>query len=188
MRSVTAPYLASRPRCPTQTMRRRYDQAGCLTERVRRKPYSIILFDEIEKAAKSVQMVLLQLLDEGKSTDGQGRQIDFRQTIVVLTSNIGQEYLIEPGATTPDGKLTETTKAKIARAVQASLAPELINRIDEQIFYNRLSVDPLRGIVDIRLKEIQDRLADCRVRLDVTQDAKEWLSTNGWSEAYGARL
>ena len=188
MRSVTAPYLASRPRCPTQTMRRRYDQAGCLTERVRRKPYSIILFDEIEKAAKSVQMVLLQLLDEGKSTDGQGRQIDFMHTIVVLTSNIGQEYPIEPGATTSDGKLTETTKAKIARAVQASLAPELINRIDEQIFYNRLSVDPLRGIVDIRLKEIQDRLADCRVRLDVTQDAKEWLSTNGWSEAYGARL
>ncbi len=164
-----------------------FDQATQLTERVRRKPYSIILFDEIEKAAKAVQMVLLQILDEGKLTDSQGRTVDFRQTIVVMTSNLGAEVLAEPGATTSDGKLTETSRAAMMRAVQASLAPELINRIDEQLYYNRLSRDSLRGIVDIRLAEIRTRLSDRRVQLVVRDHAKEWLATNGYSEVYGAR-
>ncbi|KDN52082.1 P-loop containing nucleoside triphosphate hydrolase protein [Tilletiaria anomala UBC 951] len=164
-----------------------YDQAGGLTERVRRKPYSIILFDEIEKAARSVQMVLLQILDEGKLTDAQGRQVDFRQTIVVCTSNLGAEVLSESGATTPDGKLTCRAKESVSSAVQHALPPELLNRFDEILHYNRLSRDSLRGIVDIRLKEIQARLTDRRIELAVDDGAKQWLATNGYSDIYGAR-
>ena len=164
-----------------------FDQGGGLTERVRRKPYSIILFDELEKASYAVQMALLQILDEGKLTDGQGRVVDFKQTIVCATSNLGAEFLGEPGATTDDGKPTPATRDKISRAVAAALPPELLNRIDEQLFYNRLSPDSLRGIVDIRLSEIQQRLVDRRIRLDVDAVAKTWLARRGHSEVYGAR-
>lgn len=164
-----------------------HEEAGQLTEQVRRRPYSIVLFDEIEKAARSVQMMLLQILEEGKLADSQGRQVDFRNTIIVLTSNLGAEALYEPGAVDEAGQMTKRAKDGVIRAIQEALAPELINRIDEQLIFNRLSPSTLRDIVDIRLKEVAQRLAPQRIRIDVTDEAKVWLAEHGYEPKYGAR-
>ena len=165
-----------------------YEQAGQLTEQVRRKPYSIVLFDEIEKANRTVQMMLLQILEEGKLQDSQGRIVDFRNTIIVLTSNLGAEAMYEDGAVDEEtGQLTDKAREGVQRAIQAHLAPELINRIDDILFFNRLSPASLGGIVDIRLKEAGTRLASQRMSLDVSPDARSWLATNGYEPQYGAR-
>jgi ATP-dependent Clp protease ATP-binding subunit ClpB len=165
-----------------------YEEAGQLTEAVRRKPYSIVLFDEIEKANRTVQMMLLQILEEGKLQDSQGRVVDFRNTIIAMTSNLGAEIMYEPGAVDEEtGQLTEKAKEGMQRAIQAHLAPELINRIDDQLFFNRLSPLSLRGIVDIRLKEAGTRLVSQRISLDVSMEAKDWLAKNGYEPQYGAR-
>lgn len=129
--------------------------------------------------------MLLQVLDEGFLTDAQGRKVDFRSTIIVLTSNLGQDILIDDA--TPEGPITPETKAKVMEIVQQTYPPEFLNRIDEFIIFQRLSREAIRDIVDIRLKELQERLMDRRITLDVDPEAKEWLSKNGYDYRYGAR-
>ncbi|RPB13301.1 P-loop containing nucleoside triphosphate hydrolase protein [Morchella conica CCBAS932] len=162
-----------------------YEDAGQLTEAVRRKPYAVLLFDEFEKAHRDISSLLLQVLDEGFLTDAQGRKVDFRSTIIVLTSNLGQDILIDDA--TPEGPITPETKAKVMEIVQHTYPPEFLNRIDEFIVFQRLSREAIRDIVDIRLKELQERLLDRRITLDVDPEAKEWLSKNGYDYRYGAR-
>ncbi|AET40319.1 chaperone ATPase HSP78 Ecym_5581 [Eremothecium cymbalariae DBVPG len=163
------------------------ESGGQLTEAVRRKPYAVVLFDEFEKAHPDICKVLLQVLDEGKLTDSQGHHVDFRNTIIVMTSNIGQDILLNDQELGTDGKVSDSTKTRVLDAVKRSYPPEFINRIDDLLVFNRLSKDVLRSIVDIRLKEIQERLADKRMSLKLTADAKEWLTERGYDPAYGAR-
>ncbi|EED24182.1 heat shock protein/chaperonin HSP78, putative [Talaromyces stipitatus ATCC 10500] len=169
-----------------------YDDAGQLTEAVRRKPYAVLLFDEFEKAHRDISTLLLQVLDEGFLTDSQGHKVDFRNTIIVLTSNLGADILV--GADPlykhkiPDeGELPADIKKAVMDVVQASYPPEFLNRIDEFIIFKRLSKDALRDIVDIRLKELQARLDDRRMTLQVDDEIKQWLCEKGYDPRYGAR-
>jgi len=162
-----------------------YEDAGQLTEAVRRKPYAVLLFDEFEKAHRDISTLLLQVLDEGFLTDAQGHKIDFRNTIIVLTSNLGAETLLLDESTTAE--LSPEVKQRVMDVVQMSYPPEFLNRIDEFIIFKRLSKDALRDIVDIRLKELQSRLEDRRITLDVGADVKTWLSNKGYDPRYGAR-
>lgn len=162
-----------------------YEDAGQLTEAVRRKPYAVLLFDEFEKAHRDISTLLLQVLDEGFLTDAQGHKVDFRNTIIVLTSNLGAEALI---ADDSDGsEISPEVKKQVMDVVQASYPPEFINRLDEFIIFKRLSKEALRGIVDIRLKELQARLDDRRITLDVNDEVKDWLCDHGYDPRYGAR-
>lgn len=164
-----------------------HDAGGQLTEALRRKPFSILLFDEVEKAAKEVLTILLQLMDDGRITDGQGRVIDARNCIVIMTSNIGAEYLQR--ATTANGKIDETTKAMVKKALEDYFLPEFLNRISETIIFNRLSKAEIRKIVEVRLIEIQKRLESNgrNVKIECTHDVKNWLGTAGYNPSYGAR-
>jgi ATP-dependent Clp protease ATP-binding subunit ClpB len=164
-----------------------HDAGGQLTEALRRKPFSILLFDEVEKAAKEVLTILLQLMDDGRITDGQGRVIDARNCIVVMTSNIGAEYLQR--ATTANGKIDDTTKAMVKKALEDYFLPEFLNRISETIIFNRLSKVEIRKIVEVRLGEIQKRLESNgrNVKIDCTTEVKNWLGTAGYNPSYGAR-
>lgn len=165
-----------------------HEDAGQLTEQIRRKPYSIVLFDEIEKANRTVQQLLLQILEEGKLQDSQGRVVDFRNAIIVMTSNLGADALYMDGAVDEStGLLTDRARRGVIEAIQAALPPELINRIDEQLIFNRLSPTALRDIVDIRLREAGGRLAAQRISLDVSNEAKDWLAEHGYDARYGAR-
>ncbi|KAF8536457.1 putative heat shock protein 78, mitochondrial [Trichophaea hybrida] len=161
-----------------------YEDAGQLTEAVRRKPYAVLLFDEFEKAHRDISSLLLQVLDEGFLTDAQGRKVDFSSTIIVLTSNLGQDALI---SAPPSEQLSPETKAAVMSAVQAAYAPEFLNRIDDFIIFSPLSKEAIRDIVDIRLKELQEKLDDRRITLKVDKDAKEWLAERGYDLKYGAR-
>lgn len=163
------------------------ESGGQLTEAVRRKPYSVVLFDEFEKAHPDVCKVLLQVLDEGKLTDSQGHQVDFRNTIIVMTSNIGQDILLNDTELGEDGKVSKKTARSVIEAVKKSYPPEFVNRIDDLIVFNRLSKEVLRSIVDIRLKEIQERLNDKRMTLKLSDEAKDWLTDHGYDPLYGAR-
>ncbi|PVH87009.1 putative heat shock protein hsp98 [Cadophora sp. DSE1049] len=164
-----------------------HDAGGQLTEALRRKPFSILLFDEVEKAAKEVLTILLQLMDDGRITDGQGRVIDARNCIVVMTSNIGAEYLQR--ATTANGKIDDTTKALVTKALEDYFLPEFLNRISETIIFNRLSKNEIRKIVDVRLGEIQKRLASNgrNVTIDCSPAVRDWLGNAGYHPSYGAR-
>ncbi|TVY26339.1 Heat shock protein [Lachnellula hyalina] len=164
-----------------------HDAGGQLTEALRRKPFSILLFDEVEKAAKEVLTVLLQLMDDGRITDGQGRVVDARNCIVVMTSNLGAEYLQRP--TTKSGKIDETTKKMVEKALQDYFLPEFLNRISSTVIFNRLAQSEIRKIVDLRLVEIQKRLeANGRtVRIDCSPAVKDWLGAAGYNPQYGAR-
>jgi ATP-dependent Clp protease ATP-binding subunit ClpB len=161
-----------------------YEDAGQLTEAVRRKPYAVLLFDEFEKAHRDISSLLLQVLDEGFLTDAQGRKVDFSSTIIVLTSNLGQDALI---AAPPSETLAPETKQAVMNAVQAAYAPEFLNRIDDFIIFSPLSREAIRDIVDIRLKELQSKLDERRIVLKVDDDAKEWLAERGYDVKYGAR-
>jgi len=163
-----------------------YDDAGQLTEAVRRKPYAILLFDEFEKAHRDISTLLLQVLDEGFLTDAQGHKVDFRNTIIVLTSNLGAEALVadESAAT---AEISRETKKDVMDVVQMSYPPEFLNRLDEFILFKRLSKDALRDIVDIRLRELQARLDDRRISLSVGDEVKTWLCDKGYDPRYGAR-
>ncbi|SCU93079.1 LADA_0G01222g1_1 [Lachancea dasiensis] len=163
------------------------ESGGQLTEAVRRKPYAVVLFDEFEKAHPDVCKILLQVLDEGKLTDSQGHQVDFRNTMIVMTSNIGQDILLSDNNLGNDGKVSQETQTKVIDAMKKSYPPEFINRIDDVLVFNRLSKVVLRSIVDIRLKEIQERVADKRMKLELTEDAKTWLTDHGYDPLYGAR-
>ncbi|KAI9701278.1 MAG: Heat shock protein hsp98 [Candelina mexicana] len=164
-----------------------HDAGGQLTESLRRRPFSILLFDEVEKAAKEVLTVLLQLMDDGRITDGQGRIVDARNCIVVMTSNLGAEYLARQNA--PDGRIDPTTKEMVMTSLRNYFLPEFINRISSIVIFNRLSRREIRKIVDVRLEEIQKRLLsnDRKVRIECSEDVKDYLGSAGYSPAYGAR-
>ncbi|KAI8956470.1 heat shock protein [Daldinia sp. FL1419] len=164
-----------------------HDAGGQLTEALRRKPFSILLFDEVEKAAKEILTVLLQLMDDGRITDGQGRVVDAKNCIVVMTSNLGAEYLSRPAGR--DGKIDATTRDLVMNALRNYFLPEFLNRINSTVIFNRLTRREIRKIVDLRLEEIQKRLSDNdrNVRIEVTEEAKDYLGSAGYSPAYGAR-
>ena len=158
-----------------------YEQGGQLTEAVRRRPYSVILFDEVEKAHPEVFDVLLQVLDDGRLTDGQGRTVDFRNTILVLTSNLGSQYLVDPS-------LTVEEKEEAVRAlVRQSFKPEFVNRLDDIVVFSALSKEDLGQIVELYIDRLQKRLSDRRLELAVTPDARAWLAERGYDPIYGAR-
>ncbi|KAJ4119865.1 Heat shock protein hsp98 [Fusarium equiseti] len=164
-----------------------HDAGGQLTEALRRKPFSILLFDEVEKAAKEVLTVLLQLMDDGRITDGQGRVVDAKNCIVVMTSNLGAEYLVRPGV--KEGRVDSGTREMVMNALRNYFLPEFLNRINSVVIFNRLTRREIRKIVDIRLHEIQKRLEDNgrKVHIDVSEEAKDYLGNSGYSPAYGAR-
>ncbi|KAI5459950.1 P-loop containing nucleoside triphosphate hydrolase protein [Mariannaea sp. PMI_226] len=164
-----------------------HDSGGQLTEALRRKPFSILLFDEVEKAAKEILTVLLQLMDDGRITDGQGRVVDAKNCIVVMTSNLGAEYLTRPGA--KEGRVDPQTKDLVMGALRNYFLPEFLNRINSVVIFNRLTRREIRKIVDIRLQEIQKRLEDNgrKVTIDVSDEGKDYLGRSGYSPAYGAR-
>ncbi|THH11116.1 hypothetical protein EW145_g863 [Phellinidium pouzarii] len=160
-----------------------HDSGGQLTEYVRRKPYCIVLIDEIEKASREFVTLFLQVLDDGRLTDGQGRVVDFRNTVIIMTSNLGAAYLNDMG----DGPVKPATRTLVMGAIQGHFPPEFINRIDEVVIFRSLSRHNITKIVDIRLKEVQERLAERKMVLDVSVDAKGYLASIGYSPAYGAR-
>jgi ATP-dependent Clp protease ATP-binding subunit ClpA len=164
-----------------------HDAGGQLTEALRRRPFSILLFDEVEKAAKEVLTVLLQLMDDGRITDGQGRVVDARNCIVVMTSNLGAEYLQRPSGA--DGKIDPTTRKMVEQALQDYFLPEFLNRISKTVIFNRLTKAEIRKIVDVRLVEIQKRLEanGKNVKIDCSPAVKDYLGSAGYSPAYGAR-
>ncbi|KAK7715487.1 chaperone ATPase hsp78 [Botryosphaeria dothidea] len=170
-----------------------YDDAGQLTEAVRRKPYAILLFDEFEKAHRDISALLLQVLDEGFLTDAQGHKIDFRNTIIVLTSNLGAEVIVGDDmlhrhqVDAETGEISPQIKKSVMDIVAANYPPEFLNRLDEFIIFRRLSKDALKDIVDIRLKELQQRLDDRRISLKVPEDVKQWLCDRGYDPKFGAR-
>lgn len=158
-----------------------YEEGGQLTEAVRRRPYSVVLFDEVEKANPEVFDVLLQVLDDGRLTDGQGRTVDFKNTILIMTSNLGSQFLVQPD-------LDEDAKRKaVMDAVHAQFKPEFINRLDDLVIFHPLTREELGGIVDIQVKQVAARLTDRRITLDVTDSARKWLADTGYDPAYGAR-
>nr|MCW2728023.1 clpB [Aeromicrobium sp.] len=158
-----------------------YDEGGQLTEAVRRRPYSVVLLDEVEKAHPEVFDILLQVLDDGRLTDGQGRTVDFRNVILILTSNLGSRFLVDP-------TLDEAAKREaVMEVVKASFKPEFLNRLDEIVTFDALGTDELAHIVDLQVDAVAKRLQARRITLDVTPAAREWLALTGWDPAYGAR-
>ncbi|MFN3991277.1 MAG: ATP-dependent chaperone ClpB [Tabrizicola flagellatus] len=160
-----------------------YDEGGVLTEAVRRRPYQVVLFDEVEKAHPDVFNVLLQVLDDGRLTDGQGRVVDFKQTLIILTSNLGARALSE----LPEGADSSAAKAEVMEAVRSHFRPEFLNRLDEQIIFDRLNRADMAGIVEIQLKRLEQRLAARKITLDLDADAKAWLADEGYDPVFGAR-
>jgi len=160
-----------------------YEEGGALTEAVRRRPYQVVLFDEVEKAHPDVFNVLLQVLDDGRLTDGQGRTVDFRNTLIIMTSNLGAEYLVNLA----DGEDVDSVRDQVMAVVRASFRPEFLNRIDEVILFHRLRREDMGRIVEIQLKRLEKLLADRKIRLDLEQDAVDWLAAKGYDPAYGAR-
>ena len=162
-----------------------YEEGGQLTEAVRRKPYSVVLFDEIEKAHPDVFNILLQVLDDGRITDSQGRTVDFKNTIIILTSNLGSEYILEGiGA---NGEISEEAKNKVNSLLKKSFRPEFLNRLDEIIFYKPLRKDEISKILELLIQDLEKRLEDKHINLELTKSAKDYLIDNGYDEIYGAR-
>jgi ATP-dependent Clp protease ATP-binding subunit ClpB len=158
-----------------------YEEGGQLTEAVRRRPYTVVLLDEVEKAHPEVFDVLLQVLDDGRLTDGQGRTVDFRNTILILTSNLGSQYLV-------DQSLAEDTRRKmVLDLVRASFKPEFLNRLDDIVLFDGLNQEDLRRIAGQQIERLQRRLADRRLTLEVAPEALDWLVRTGYDPAYGAR-
>ena len=162
-----------------------YDEGGQLTEAVRRKPYSVVLFDEIEKAHPDVFNILLQILDDGRITDSQGRTVDFRNTIIILTSNLGSPYILE--GIGEDGEITQQAREDVEKLLKQQFRPEFLNRLDEIIFYKPLAKNEIVGILDLMLEDLQKRLDDKHIRINVTDDAKNYIVENGYDQNFGAR-
>ncbi len=158
-----------------------YDAGGQLTEAVRRRPYSVVLLDEVEKAHADVFDILLQVLDDGRLTDGQGRTVDFRSTILVLTSNLGSQFLVDPSLD------AAARRSAVMASVQAAFKPEFLNRLDDVVLFDALGIDELTQIVDLQVDHLARRLADRRLTLDVSPAAREWLGLTGFDPVYGAR-
>lgn len=164
-----------------------YEEGGQLTEAVRRKPYAVIVLDELEKAHKDVAMILLQILDEGTITDSQGRKVDFKNTIICMTSNLGSDILAHPTACDANGVVTDLAKDEVLERTSEYFPPELLNRLDSMIVFNKLSRESILQVVDLRLTDVAARLKNRRITLDVDQQAKDWLTNKGYSDVYGAR-
>ncbi len=162
-----------------------YEEGGQLTESVRRKPYSVVLFDEIEKAHPDVFNILLQVLDDGRITDSQGRTIDFKNTIIILTSNLGSEYILE--GINKEGEITNEAKEKVNELLRKSFRPEFLNRLDEIVFYKPLKKEEVSKILDLLIKDLEKRLEDKHIKLELTNNAKNYLIDNGYDQIYGAR-
>ncbi|HKU20654.1 MAG TPA: ATP-dependent chaperone ClpB [Terriglobales bacterium] len=162
-----------------------YEEGGQLTEQVRRRPYSVILFDEIEKAHPEVFNILLQIMDDGRLTDGQGRTVDFRNTVIIMTSNIGSEYLSAEALRTPED--FENARRQVMNALQGHFRPEFLNRVDDVIIFNPLSKEQLSKIIELRLEDLRRLLAERKISLELTDAAKEMLFSEGYDPAYGAR-
>ena len=160
-----------------------YDEGGALTEAVRRRPYQVVLFDEIEKAHPDVFNVLLQVLDDGRLTDGQGRTVDFRNTLIVMTSNLGSEYLVNQ----PEGEDTEAVRDQVMAEVRSAFRPEFLNRVDEIILFHRLKRENMGRIVDIQMVRLAKLLEDRKITLQLDAKARDWLAEKGYDPAYGAR-
>ena len=162
-----------------------YEEGGQLTEAVRRKPYSVVLFDEIEKAHPDVFNILLQVLDDGRITDSQGRTVDFKNTIIILTSNLGSDYILE--GIQENGEISEEAKQKVSELLKRSFRPEFLNRLDEIVFYKPLKKNEISKILELLIKDLEKRLDDKHIKLELTQSAKDYLIDNGYDEVYGAR-
>ncbi len=160
-----------------------YEEGGALTEAVRRRPYQVVLFDEIEKAHPDVFNVLLQVLDDGRLTDGQGRTVDFRNTLIVMTSNLGAEYLVQQ----KEGEDTEAVRDEVMGMVKSHFRPEFLNRVDEIVLFHRLQRAEMGAIVDIQMRRLQRLLEDRKIALELEPAAREWLADKGYDPAYGAR-
>ena len=160
-----------------------YEEGGALTEAVRRRPYQVVLFDEIEKAHPDVFNVLLQVLDDGRLTDGQGHTVDFRNTLIVMTSNLGAEILVNQ----PEGQDTEAVRDQVMAIVRVSFRPEFLNRIDEIILFHRLQKSEMARIVDIQMVRLAKLLEDRKITIKLEAGARDWLADKGWDPAYGAR-
>jgi ATP-dependent Clp protease ATP-binding subunit ClpB len=160
-----------------------YDEGGALTEAVRRRPYQVILFDEIEKAHPDVFNVLLQVLDDGRLTDGQGRTVDFKNTLIIMTSNIGADYLVAQ----KEGEDSDMVREYVLAEVRLKFRPEFLNRIDEIILFQRLKREQMGQIVDIQLTRLSKLLADRNITIDFDDQARDWLANRGYEPAYGAR-
>lgn len=162
-----------------------YEEGGQLTEAVRRKPYSVVLFDEIEKAHPDVFNILLQVLDDGRITDSQGRTVDFKNTIIILTSNLGSEYILDGIGN--NGEISKEAKDKVNALLKQSFRPEFLNRLDEIVFYKPLKKSEISKILELLIQDLERRLEDKYIHLELTQSAKDYLIDNGYDEIYGAR-
>ena len=159
-----------------------YDEGGQLTEAVRRRPYSVVLFDEIEKAHPDVFNALLQVLEDGRMTDGQGRTVDFKNTVIIMTSNLGSQFIQELGA-----KDRKQMEQRVTAALREAFKPEFLNRVDETIIFSNLGRDEIKSIVEIQLKRLRRNLANRKLALEITEQAKALLADKGYDPAYGAR-
>ena len=162
-----------------------YDEGGQLTEAVRRRPYSVVLFDEVEKAHPDVFNILLQILDDGRITDSQGRTVDFKNTIIILTSNLGSQYLLD--GIDEKGEISPDAREAVSRELHRAFRPEFLNRLDETILFHPLTKDDLGGIIDIMLSSLRARLADRSLKLAMTDAAKALIIERGFDPLYGAR-
>jgi ATP-dependent Clp protease ATP-binding subunit ClpB len=162
-----------------------YEEGGQLTEAVRRKPYSVVLFDEIEKAHADVFNTLLQVLDDGRLTDAQGRTVDFRNTVVIMTSNIGSPYLLE--GVTPAGELKPEARDLVLAELRVQFRPEFLNRVDDIVLFKPLNEAEIERIVELMFNDLRSRLADRRMTLDVSEDARRHIAEQGFDPVYGAR-
>jgi ATP-dependent Clp protease ATP-binding subunit ClpB len=160
-----------------------YEEGGALTETVRRRPYQVVLFDEVEKAHPDVFNVLLQVLDDGRLTDGQGRTVDFKNTLIILTSNLGAEHL----ANQPEGQDSDAVRPQVMEAVRARFRPEFLNRLDEMILFHRLTRANMGAIVDIQIARLAKLLTDRKIEIDLDDKARRWLADAGYDPVYGAR-
>ena len=161
-----------------------YDEGGQLSEAVRRKPYSVILFDEIEKAHPDVFNVLLQIMDDGRITDAQGHRVDFKNTVIIMTSNIGSRYLQEDLI---GDEIPESTRESIMTELRQAFRPEFLNRIDDTVLFKPLSLEEITQIVDLQLKELNVRLEERRVTVELLNGTREWVAERGYDPVYGAR-
>jgi ATP-dependent Clp protease ATP-binding subunit ClpB len=160
-----------------------YEEGGALTEAVRRRPYQVVLFDEVEKAHPDVFNVLLQVLDDGRLTDGQGRTVDFKNTLIILTSNIGAEYLVAQ----KEGEDTDAVRDLVMGEVKNRFRPEFLNRLDEIILFHRLKREEMGAIVDIQMDRLRKLLVDRKITIELDDAARTWLANRGYDPAYGAR-
>ncbi len=168
-----------------------YEEGGQLTEAVRRRPYRVILFDEIEKAHPEVWNALLQILDDGRLTDGQGRVVDFRNTVLIMTSNLGTEFVRQNGSLgflqKADSPEDRQAHEKIEKALKSTFRPEFLNRIDEIIMFSALNTEQMVQIVDLQMKEVYARLEEHGLKVEMSQKARNWLATEGYDPSFGAR-